>query len=79
MHNHQIKHLILETTKQNASLIYFILEANDNLCFYSTLDFETGEALRRISIKYPIELSKEMEQTLASLAKFAPFQKIDPA
>lgn len=50
MQKNDLKELTIRTSKENTSFIYFTLEANENLCFYSTLDYEKGAPLRDIQI-----------------------------
>ena len=42
--------IIIEVDKKDSSFIYFTLEANEGLCFYSTLDYEEGSSTRKIEI-----------------------------
>ena len=42
--------IIIEVDKKDSSFIYFTLEANEGLCFYSTLNHQEGEQTRRIDI-----------------------------
>ena len=42
--------IIIEVDKKDSSFIYFTLEANEGLCFYSTLNHQEGEQTRKIDI-----------------------------
>ena len=51
--------LIIEVDKKDSSFIYFTFEANEGLCFYSTLDHEEGDQKRRLKISYTSSLHNE--------------------
>ena len=42
--------LIIEVPKNESSFVYFTLEANEGLCFYSTLPHNEGSQVREIQI-----------------------------
>ena len=42
--------IIIEVDKKDSSFIYFTLEANEGLCFYSTLPHKEGDQTRKIDI-----------------------------
>jgi hypothetical protein len=51
MKSTRLFHYVIKTNKEDSSFLYFTLEANDNLCFYSTLDYPVGSETREIDIK----------------------------
>ena len=55
----QLKILIIEVSKSDSSFVYFTLEANEGLCFYSTLKHEEGDITRKIEISYTKSLENE--------------------
>ena len=55
----EIKTITIEVDKKDSSFIYFTLEANEGVCFYSTLDHEVGSPTRQIEINYTSSLENE--------------------
>lgn len=60
---------IIETPKNDSSFLYFTLESNEGIAFYSTLDHQEGDQERIIECFVPIELKKEFEEIIESLKK----------
>jgi hypothetical protein len=56
----RLKHLVIRVPKPEASFTYFQFEANDGLCFYSTLESSMKEPYRDIDIKTDESLSEEL-------------------
>ena len=67
MKNDQLLHTVIRVPKEQSAFVYFTLEANENLCFYSTLPHVTGDSFRDIDIKTDISLQSELKITLAAL------------
>lgn len=63
------KQLILRANKEDTAFLYFILEANEGISFYSTLEELPGGNLRDVVVTYPILLEKEFLIMLNSLRK----------
>lgn len=63
---------LLEMPKEDSSFIYFILEAMDNLCFYSTIQHEVGDPTRKVEITCPIESQDTLKKVLKHLAETRP-------
>ena len=55
----ELINLTIEVDKKDSSFVYFTLEANEGLCFYSTLAHEEGDQKRRLSISYTSSLHNE--------------------
>ncbi len=55
-----LKRLIIRVNKTDAAFIYFQFEANDGLCFYSTLESSLGAPFRDIEIKTHNSLANEL-------------------
>ena len=55
----KLLNLTIEVDKKDSSFIYFTFEANEGLCFYSTLDHEEGDQKRRIQISLTSSLHNE--------------------
>jgi hypothetical protein len=54
-------------TKHATSLFYFTLEANENICFYSTLPFEKGTAMRDVVVYYTPELKSYFDTIITGM------------
>lgn len=59
---------IIKVPKQHSSFLYFILEACDGMCFYSTLNYEVGWPFRRIEINTTEWFRPELERLCQKLA-----------
>ena len=58
-------------SKDFTSFLYFTLEANENLCFYSTLPFEKAQAHRDIVVYCTPELKDPFDKVIKHLMKRA--------
>jgi hypothetical protein len=63
----QLYYCILRTLKDDAFFVYFTLESNEGLCFYSTLDDSLKGQYRDMEVKCPIELSGHLKDLIARL------------
>ncbi|ATH08676.1 hypothetical protein BIY24_12175 [Halobacteriovorax marinus] len=72
--NTQVIHLIIRVPKADAAFTYFQLEANEGLCFYSTLEDSLRESYRDITIKAHQSLESEMRSVLDTLSKNVSFE-----
>lgn len=61
--------VLLKVKKEDSAIVYFILEANEGICFYSTIPHETHDQFRIVEIKYTKELEKEFNQIINQLKK----------
>lgn len=68
----QVLHLIIRVPKSEAAFTYFQLEANEGLCFYSTLDHSLGEPFRDVEIFAPECFEKEVRHLVEGLSKEYP-------
>lgn len=67
----QLFHLVIRVPKSDSAYTYFQLEANEGLCFYSTLDSSLGESFRDIDIRATLEYQSDVEHLIEKLrAKF---------
>ncbi len=64
-----LNRVLLKVKKEDSAIIYFILEANEGVCFYSTIPHEAHDQFRIIEIKYTQELEKEFNQIINQLKK----------
>lgn len=70
-HSSQLFHYIVRMNKEDSAFFYFQLEANDGLCFYSTLPYEPHTQYRDIEMRGDILLKKEVDLLLKNCgAKF---------
>lgn len=67
--NSKLRHLILRVSKDQAAFLYFQLEANEGLAFYSTLDQSLQEAFRDIELFSPMLLEPELNHFLTAIQK----------
>jgi hypothetical protein len=65
----KLRILHVRTLKESASFLYFQLEANEGLAFYSTIESGQGLNFREISITSPVELSSELDNLLEHFSK----------
>jgi hypothetical protein len=57
----------LRVSKDDAYFIYFTFEANEGLCFYSTVDESLKGSYRDIDVKCPIEAEKHLKALIQRL------------
>ena len=65
-------HLVVNLPKEDSAFLYFLLEANEGLCFYSTLQHETGQSSREIDLKGTLEFKDEILRILDRLKETCP-------
>lgn len=65
----QLFHYVVRLNKEDSAFFYFQLEANDGICFYSTLPYEPHTQYRDIEMKGDILLKKELELLLKNCAQ----------
>jgi len=74
-HSSQLFHLVVRLKKEDSAFFYFQLEANDGICFYSTLDYDDPHIqYRDIDLKGDILLKKEMVHILQTCQKKFPIE-----
>ncbi|HAZ11807.1 MAG: hypothetical protein A2X86_07855 [Bdellovibrionales bacterium GWA2_49_15] len=66
---HQIWKIVVRTSKEDSAFFYFTLEANENICFYSTLDATLGQPHRDIAIGIPRSLRPEFDLMFTALCE----------
>ena len=70
----KLQHYIIKVPKDQAAFTYFQLEANEGLCFYSTLDSSLSQTYREIELFSPISLETEVTHFLNHLKNEVPFE-----
>lgn len=68
-HSSQLFHYIIRLNKEDSAFFYFQLEANDGVCFYSTIEHPHHAQYRDIDLKGDVLLKGEMEQILNECSK----------
>jgi hypothetical protein len=63
-HSTQLFHYIVRLSKEDSAFFYFQLEANDGICFYSTLPHTPHDQFRDIDLKGDVLLKNEMDHIL---------------
>lgn len=58
----------LRVPKDDAYFVYFTFEANEGLCFYSTVDDSLRGQYRDIDVKCPVELRETVVSLIERLA-----------
>ena len=58
---------VIETPKNDSSFLYFTLESNEGIAFYSTLAHQEGDQERVIECFVPLELKQEFTNIIESL------------
>jgi hypothetical protein len=72
----KLQHYIIKVPKDQAAFTYFQLEANEGLCFYSTLDSSLTLPYREIELFSPLSLESEVSRFLNHLKNEVPFEII---
>jgi len=72
----EIYHLVIRVSKAQSSFVYFTLESNDGLGFYSTLDCPDGHPWRDIDIKGSADFLPELERLLEFLGRSFPIEMV---
>lgn len=65
----QLYHLVVRTSKNDSMYVYFILESNEGICFYSTLEQSLGQTYRDVEIYCPIEFMQILKNLVANIQK----------
>ena len=55
---------IIRVPKEGSSFLYFLLEAHEGLCFYSTIDPGKGLPFRDLELVGPLEFKEATEHLL---------------
>ncbi|MBL6989534.1 MAG: hypothetical protein ISR65_07135 [Bacteriovoracaceae bacterium] len=51
----QLFSITIRVPKEESAFCYFMLEAHEGLCFYSTLEFQKGQGFRDIHLQGSID------------------------
>lgn len=69
-----IKSIIIRVSKSDSSFVYFILESNENLAFYSTLKESLNMEYRDVQINTTPELYTEVMDQISHLKEKFPIE-----
>lgn len=61
------RHQVVRVKKSEAAFVYFILESQEGVTGFSTLDHLPGQQYRDIELAIPPDFESEVAQLLASL------------
>lgn len=64
--------LIIELSKEDSSFLYFTLEANEGLCFYSTKDHQNGDPKRVVEIYTHTSMKEDLLKVIEYFKKTHP-------
>ena len=67
----------IRVPKAHSAFIYFQLEANEGVCFYSTLKSSLKESYRDIMVTSDMSYAEETKRILSFLNKTIPFEYIN--
>ena len=70
----ELFHYIIRVSKKDSAFTYFTLEANEGVCFYSTLDESLGTQYRDLDLKGTIEYSASIQKILTHLKTQLPVE-----
>ena len=72
----KVLHLVIRVPKEESAFTYFQLEANEGLCFYSTLTSSLGQGYRDIDIVASLDFEQEVDHILEVLTEQFPIETI---
>lgn len=63
----ELYYSILRVPKDEAYFVYFILESNEGLCYFSTMDESLQGQYRDIEVRSTVELKEEVQKLISRL------------
>ncbi len=60
---------VIRVRKEDSAFVYFILEAHEGICSYSTLPFRPGDPYRDLELIIPVGFLAEVDELLQSLGE----------
>lgn len=63
----ELFYCILRTPKDDSYFVYFTFEANEGLCYYSTLDDSLKAQYRDIVVRCPVEWTDDLKALIKRL------------
>ena len=59
----------IRVRKEDSAFVYFVLEANEGIAAYSTLEFKPGDPHRDLLILIPPDFEEDVDRVLKSLGE----------
>lgn len=75
--NQEICEYIVRLKKEHSSMLYFILESNENIAFYSTLKESSDDAHRDVKISCHISMKQQLDSVLKHFKSKYPMEYIN--
>ena len=77
MDSKEIYQITVRVTKNDSSFVYFTLESNEGISFYSTLPFSKGQMYRDLIIYSTPELSNNLNAIIEHLTNKIKIEILD--
>ncbi len=65
----ELKKITVRVPKEHSSFLYFTLESNEGLCFYSTLEGSKIDHFRDVEINIPKDFVEDVQKILDKLSQ----------
>lgn len=65
---------IIRVSKKDSSFVYFTLESNEGLCFYSTLESSMNTDYRDLTVNFTPEFKEDVERIFSILSDRFPIE-----
>lgn len=72
--NAELYQSTLRVTKEDSAFLYFQLEANEGLCFYSTIPHQNGDKHRDVTISCHISMKADVLRLIDHLKTKFPIE-----
>ncbi len=70
----QLFHYVVRLNKEDSAFFYFQFEANEGLCFYSTLPFNPHDQFRDLDLKGDLRLKDQVDHVLMKMSEKFPIE-----
>ncbi len=70
----QLFHYVVRLNKEDSAFFYFQFEANEGLCFYSTLPFNPHDQFRDLDLKGDLRLRDQVDHVLSKMSEKFPIE-----
>ena len=75
--NQLLQRYVVRTSKTDSHFLYFQLESNEGIAFYSTVEESVNEEYRDIVIHSPVELADDLKNILDHFSKIHEMQILE--
>ena len=72
--NFQLVRLIIRVAKENSAFLYFTLESNEGLCFYSTIESSLSGQYRDLELVATLEFEEALLHLIENLTLSFPVE-----